>query len=68
MPDEPRIYFRHMRRAKLCAQGGRAWAARNGFSWSDFIANGIPVSAVAHLNDAFLARVLAEVEKERAGE
>ena len=66
MTGDLRVTVKHLRAARLCASGGRDWCARNDFSWSDFVANGVPVSALRPLNDAFANRLIAEAEKEAA--
>lgn len=34
------LHPRHLRRARLCMDGGRDWFAARGWSWSDFVSNG----------------------------
>lgn len=58
------FYMRHVREAKLCASGARQWFQRNGFSWTDFIENGMCASRVRPLNDEFANRVIALAEQE----
>lgn len=58
------IRIEHLRRAKICMSGARAWFADHDLSWDDFVANGIPAHRVEHLDDAFVDRVLDEVRKE----
>lgn len=62
--SEPLIFMRHVRAANLCAGGARAWFRRNGFSWTDFLDNGIAVSRVRALNDEFGNRVAILAERE----
>lgn len=61
-----RIHVRHLRAAKVCSGGGREWCARNGFSWSDFVSEGLPTAPLRSLNDAIVNRVIAEADKEAA--
>lgn len=58
------IRIDHLRRAHICMGGAREWFARHNLSWDEFITNGIPVSEIEHLDDAFVERVLVEVHKE----
>jgi hypothetical protein len=48
--DEPRIFMHHVRAARLCASGARAWANAHGFDWNEFLTRGIPVSRVEGLD------------------
>jgi hypothetical protein len=54
-----------MRMARVCARGSRVWCARNGFSWQEFVSNGLPVSTMRQLNDPIINRIIAEAERER---
>ena len=60
-----RIYPRHMRAAKVCVSGSREWCARNGFSWHEFVHDGLRVSVMRALDDAIINRLIAAAEKER---
>lgn len=62
-----RVYVRHLRAAKLCTRGGRAWSARHGISWTDFLRDGIEADRLRAVGDALAMRVIAEAEKEQAG-
>jgi len=62
--DDRRIHVRHMRAAKICAAGSRRWCARNGFSWAQFVNEGLPISVMRPLNDAVVNRIIAEADKE----
>jgi len=56
--------MRHLRAARLCARGGRAWFERHGFSWADFLRDGIDADILRATKDALAARAVAEAEKE----
>jgi uncharacterized protein YaiI (UPF0178 family) len=61
-----RVYVRHLRAANMCNREPRIWFARHGFSWSDFIANGISVEDVIATGDIGLAQpAIDEARKER---
>lgn len=67
MSEDFRIHVRHMRAARICARGSRAWCAANGVSWSEFVHNGLPVDRMREINDPIVNRIIAEAEKERDG-
>lgn len=58
------IRMRHIRAANLCSGGARRWFESHGFSWTDFLVNGIPVAQVEPLNDAIANRVIEVVRQE----
>jgi hypothetical protein len=53
---EPRVFMRHMRSAKLCARGTRQWFERHGFSWEDFLRDGIPATDLESTGDPLALR------------
>lgn len=65
----PRAYIRHLRQNRICASGGRAWWKLRGWDWSDFLANGIPVSKLLETGDPH-AKAVAEkaMEEVRRGQ
>ncbi len=62
--EEPRVHFRHVRKAKLCARGARAWFRQRGLDYAAFVADGLPVSEIEALNDALGNRVAAIARQE----
>ncbi len=60
------VRMRHVRAARLCAGGSRAWFTRHGLSWSTFLSYGLPVSALRSLKDPLADRAIVEAEKEHA--
>lgn len=56
--------MRHIRSAKLCMGGARVWFQRNGFSWSDFMTNGIDVKKIEAIDCPLGNRAVAEVYRE----
>lgn len=38
---------------------------REGFDWIDFMRNGVPLSALAHYDNVFIERVVAQVRREQ---
>jgi hypothetical protein len=58
--------MRHVRAARLCAGGARAWFKHYGLDHNDFLANGIPVSVLEATGDPLALRAVAAA-KEEAG-
>lgn len=61
-----RIYMRHLRAANMCNREPRIWFARHGFSWSDFIANGIEAEKIIATGDPLALLVVEAARKEGA--
>jgi len=59
--------MRHVRAAKFCSAGPREWFPRMGFSWGDFLANGIDAQLLRDTGDAFALKVVRIAEEERDG-
>lgn len=71
MPEvtsEPRVFMRHIRRAKLCAGGTRTWWKDNGLDWNDFLKNGIPGEKLLETGDPFAQRVVEIARAEQDGQ
>ena len=60
-----RIYMRHLRAAGMCNREPRRWFVQYGFSWSDFVSNGISIEEVEATGDA-LGLIVVEVAKREA--
>jgi hypothetical protein len=60
------LWPRHIRAARLCMPGARHWAAAHGIDWSAFVRSGLRVDEMSDdiRNDPFMARAIAELEKE----
>ena len=58
------ITIKHIRSARLCTKGARAWFDANGMSWSDFLENGVAVERVEHMNDAYAQQMVALAKEE----
>lgn len=52
------ITMRHVRAAKMCSRGGRAFAQRHGLDWDRFLRDGIPASELAATGDAMALKLL----------
>lgn len=44
-----------------CHRGARAWFARHGLDWADFVRNGIDIDKIEAIDDAMAARLAAFV-------
>lgn len=58
------VYMRHIRAAKLCAGGTREWFRRQGFDWTDFLNNGIPLEKMEATGDPLALRVTTIAKQE----
>jgi hypothetical protein len=63
------VQFKHIRAAKLCARGARAWFSKYGFSWDEFVAKGKSADELEATGDALAFRVteIARREASRGG-
>lgn len=52
------IWMADIRAAKMCAGGTRTWFLRQGFDWSDFLANGIDAQKFIDTGDAMALQVV----------
>jgi len=64
-PD-PLLLIRHVRAAKLCMSGARAWFAQRGWSWAEFLAEGRPVSDFEETGCPLAARATKVAREEVA--
>lgn len=58
--------MRHIRQARLCAGGARAFFARYGLDWGKFLRDGIPADELEATGDALTAGVVAAAREEAA--
>ena len=58
------VTMRHVRAAKLCSRGARAWCEANGFSWSTLLDHGLPVQELEQTGDALALRAVAAAREE----
>lgn len=61
-----RVTMRHIREAKLCAGGARAFFARYRLDWGRFLREGIPADELEATGDALTAGVVAAAREEAA--
>lgn len=53
-----RITHADMMACKFCNRGARQFCERYGFNWQSFVAHGVEVSEVEHIDDAMLKQVI----------
>ena len=58
------VTMRHIRQARLCAGGARAFFARYGLDWGRFLREGIPAAELEATGDALAAVVVAAAREE----
>ena len=51
-----RVFPHHVRAAKICMRGARAFFAKHGLDYMDFLSNGIPVSTLREIGDPIALR------------
>lgn len=61
---EPTIHVRHMRQAKLCMAGTRAWFAARDWSWASFVAEGRPAEDFIATGDPLAMRPVEAARRE----
>lgn len=61
---ELRVHMRHVRAARICARGSRAFFAKHGLNWSEFLDQGIAVSTLEQIGDPIALRAAAEAQAE----
>jgi hypothetical protein len=58
------VTMQHVRKAKMCSRGARAFFARHGLDWAEFRRVGLPASVIEATGDAMAIKV-CEVARER---
>lgn len=59
------VFPRHIRAAKLCTRGARAWFNRQGLDWNECIEKGIPDDVLTATGDPLAIRA-ANVARQEA--
>jgi len=62
--EEPRVRMRHVRAARLCARGARAFFARHGLDWNGFLSAGIPATVLECTGDPNALKAAAAARQE----
>lgn len=52
------VRMEHIRRARMCSRGSRAFFERHGLDWQRFLREGIPASELAATGDAMALQVV----------
>lgn len=53
-----KIYMTHIRQAKLCLAGTKAFFISHNLDWKDFVKNGINEEKIIQTNDAMALKVV----------
>lgn len=62
---EVKVTMRHVRQCKMCSRGARAFFARHGLDWSEFLSGGLPVEDLEKTGDAMAMQVVATARAEQ---
>ena len=58
MTDDVILRMEHIRRARMCSRGSRAFFERHGLDWQRFLREGIPASELLATGDAMANQVV----------
>lgn len=64
MTHDPIVRIKHVREAKLCLKGVRAWAQRYGLSYGEFVENGMRASVLEATRDPLALRAVEMARKD----
>lgn len=53
-----KIFMTHVRKAKMCSRGARAFFVKNNLDWNDFLRNGIDEAELIKTGDAMALEVV----------
>lgn len=59
-----RVTIRHIRQAKMCGIGARAFFKRHGLDWDEFLREGVAIELIEATGDAMALKV-CEVAREQ---
>lgn len=59
-----RVYLRHLRALDYCARGSRKFFQRHGWSWHEFLTQGLEASKFHETGDAMAIKAAQLAEKE----
>lgn len=62
------VTHRHCRELGYCNRGLRAWFAREGLDWTDFVKHGIAAEILRQRDNAMAERAIARAEGEANGQ
>lgn len=58
------VKMEHVREAKMCSRGARAFFERHGLDWNTFLSEGLPAEVIEATGDA-MAQQVVEVARGR---
>lgn len=58
------ITMTHVRKAKMCSKGARAFFKKHNLDWATFLKDGLPIEDIEGTGDAMALKVV-EVARER---
>lgn len=58
MSDTVLVKMEHVRAAKMCSRGARAFFVRHGLDWERFLRDGLPVEQIEATGDAMALQVV----------
>lgn len=56
--DQVIVRMEHVRDARMCSRGARAFFARHNLDWQTFIKDGLPAEVIAATGDAMALQVV----------
>lgn len=56
--DQVIVRMEHVRAARMCSRGARAFFARHNLDWHTFIKDGLPAEVIAATGDAMALQVV----------
>ncbi len=62
------VTHRHCRELGYCNRGLRAWFAREGLDWADFVKHGIAAGRLRAFDNAMAERAISLAEREAHGQ
>lgn len=66
MTEEPvKIRMRHIREARMCSKGARAFFETHGLDWNEFLKNGIDAAKLEATGDAMAIKVVRVAQNGR---
>lgn len=66
MSDAPlMVQMRHIRQARMCARGARAFFARHGLDWNRFLREGLPAEELLATGNAMAHQVVEVARGQR---
>ena len=59
------VTMRHVHQCKMCSRGARAFFARHGLDWGEFLRSGLPAEDLERTGDAMAIQVAAAARAEQ---